>query len=156
MSDPVRPPWRGEGGGRQDPFAAIEAIQDRFNRLLGDTVSGYRGRTPLWHSDIDIHESADGWLVEVRLPGVAPEEVAIDVSDREIVVRSAQIEEDASPSQYSDFSYRLTMPSDVDSDSIDATMDHGLLVIRLPRATKTRTRRISVARRIEQANDAQA
>jgi HSP20 family protein len=48
------------------------------------------------------------------------------------------------------------MPSDVDSDSIDATMDHGLLVIRLPRATKTRTRRISVARRIEQANDAQA
>jgi hypothetical protein len=33
-------------------------------------------------------------------------------------------------------------------------MDHGLLVVRLPRSKTSRTRRIPVARHIEQAPDA--
>ena len=67
MSYPVRPSWRG----RRDPFASLEAMQERFNRMIGDAITGYRGRTPFWHPDIDIDETEDAWTVEVRLPGVA-------------------------------------------------------------------------------------
>jgi HSP20 family protein len=142
MSYPVRP-------SRRDPFASLEAMQDRFNRMLGDAITGYRGRTPFWHPDIDVDETDEAWTVEVRLPGVAAEEVTIDVDDRELIIQTAQPEK--SGGRYSDFSYRLTVPSDVDVDAIDATMDHGLLVVRLPRTKTSRSRRISVARRIEQA-----
>jgi HSP20 family protein len=150
MSYPERSSWHGQGGGRRDPFASLEAVQDRVNRLLGDAITGYRGRTPLWHPDIDIEETDDGWAIEARLPGVAPEEVSIDDNDRELVIRAAEIEESSPRSRYADFSYRLNIPSDVDTDAIDATMDHGLLTVRLPRSTTSRSRRISVARRIEQ------
>jgi HSP20 family protein len=152
MSYPVRPSWRAQGGGRRDPFASLEAMQERFNRMLGDAITGYRGRTPLWHPDIDIDESEDGWVVEARLPGVAPDEVAIDINDRELVIRAVQSDETSERSRYSDFSYRLTVPSDVDPDSIDATMDHGLLVVRLPRSKTSHSRRITVARHIGQAD----
>jgi HSP20 family protein len=149
MSYPVRPSWRGQGGGRRDPFASLEAMQDRVNRLLGDAITGYRGRTPLWHPDIDVDETGDGWVIEARLPGVAPEEVAVDVSDRELTIRAVhdEAEDEARARRYADFSYRLTIPSDVDTDAIEATMDHGLLTVRLPRSTTSRTRRISVGQR---------
>jgi HSP20 family protein len=142
MSYPVRPP-------RRDPFASLEAMQERFNRMLGDAITGYRGRTPFWHPDVDVDETEDAWTVEVRLPGVAAEEVTIDVNDRELSIKTAKTEETSGRSRYSDFSYRLTVPPDVDVDAIDATMDHGLLVVRLPRTKTSRSRRISVARRIE-------
>jgi HSP20 family molecular chaperone IbpA len=152
MSYPVSPSWQDQSDRRE--ASGIEAIQDRFNRLLGDAITGYRGRTPTWHPDIDVYESADGWTVEVRLPGVAPEEVMIDVRDRELVVRAASTDEDQVPesgwSRYSDFAYRVALSSDVDVDGIDAMMDHGLLVVLLPRSAVSRTRRIPVARRIEQ------
>jgi HSP20 family protein len=141
MSYPVRPP-------RRDPFASLEAMQERFNRMLGDAITGYRGRTPFWHPDVDVDETDDAWTVDVRLPGVAAEEVTIDVNDRELSIKTTKTEESAGRSRYSDFSYRLTVPSDVDIDAIDATMDHGLLVVRLPRTKTSRSRRISVARQI--------
>ncbi len=163
-----RPIWRPRAAA-QDPFAALEAVQERVGRILGDAMSGYRGRAPGWHPDVDVQEDADGWLVEVRLPGVAPEEVAVEVTDRELHVRARHDDEPGSEvdgglaaaagdgaggpaprvagRRWADFSYRLTVPGDADTDAIDATMDHGLLTIRLPRATTSRSRRITVARR---------
>jgi HSP20 family protein len=122
-------------------------MQQRMNRMLGDAFTGYRGRTPPWHPDVDIDENDDGWEVEVRLPGVAPEEVAVDMADRELTVRSTRSESDHTGSRYQGFVYRLTVPSDVDPDQIDATMDHGLLKVRLPRRTGVASRRIEVSRK---------
>src|SRR6266508_5482584 len=88
MSYPVRRRSTAPPAIRRDPFAALEAVQERLNRLFGDAFTGYRGRTPFWHPDVDVSEVDDGWLVEVRLPGVAPEEVAVEISDRELHVRA--------------------------------------------------------------------
>jgi HSP20 family protein len=107
--------------------------------------------------DIDVDETPEGWVVEVRLPGVAPDEVTIDVTDRELSVRARHEEGEQAPAtteqpgarasrRFSDFSYRLSLPSDVDSDGITATMDHGLLTIKLPRSASAKSRRIEVER----------
>lgn len=171
MSYPVRQPPASPAV-RRDPFAALEAVQERVNRLLGDAFTGYRGRTPLWHPDIEVTEHDDGWLVEVRLPGVAPEEVLVDVTDRELQIRARHEETEKgreasggasgegsgdrsgeAPQPLSrfarrmaDFSYRLAVPADVDTEAIGATMDHGLLQVRLPHSTADRSRRITVGR----------
>jgi HSP20 family protein len=109
-------------------------------------------------ADIDVEESGDGWLVEVRLPGVAPDEVTIDVHDRELQIRARHEEGDQPPAseeapmtrrsrRFADFSYRLSIPSDVDTDAIEATMDHGLLTIKLPRSAASKPRRVEIGRR---------
>jgi hypothetical protein len=33
------------------------------------------------------------------------------------------------------FTYTLALPAEVDTENVDATMDHGLLTVRLPRAS---------------------
>ena len=115
------------------------------------------------HPDIDFEETGDGWVIEVRLPGVAPDEVVIDVSDRELSVRARHEEGEQAPAneeqpatrssrRFTDFSYRLSLPSDVDTEAIEATMDHGLLTIRLPRSASAKPRRIEVGRKPESSS----
>ena len=57
--------------------------------------------------------------------------------------------------RWSRFSYRLSVPSEVDTENVDATMDHGLLTIHLPRSTEPRSRRISIGRTPGEAGDEQ-
>ncbi len=42
--------------------------------------------TPAWRPPLDLHETADAYLVVIDLPDVAPEEVRITVGERDLVV----------------------------------------------------------------------
>jgi HSP20 family protein len=79
---------------------------------------------------VEVRPTDQGWEVVVPLPGVAPEKVAIEVARRELRVFVAS--EDGSTSAA--FDRRVKLPGDVDPDHIDATMDYGLLTVRLPRS----------------------
>jgi HSP20 family protein len=78
---------------------------------------------------VDVESGPEGWTVIVQLPGVAADELSIDVERRELSIQTLS-EEGASG-----FMYRLALPAEVDTEHVDATMDHGLLTVRLPRAT---------------------
>lgn len=153
MSHPEKRLSRAGSGSR----AALEAVQERITRMVGDTFSGHRGRSSVLEPDADLSETAEGWVLEVGLPGVAPDELAIDITDRELTVRPQGPDEElgqaseltpgyAGTRRWSGFRYRMTVPATVDIEAIDATMDHGLLTVRLPRSAAAQSRRITVGR----------
>jgi len=76
------------------------------------------------HPDIEIAPAGAGWVVTARLPGVAADEVAVDVDGVELTIHAAGTD---------GFRYCVSIPTDVDIDAIDSTMDHGLLTVLLPR-----------------------
>jgi HSP20 family protein len=123
---------------RWDPFAELQSLRAELSRLVGSGF-GARGAT----SDIDLEQTDEAFKVTARLPGVAPEEVALDVDVREVVVR-ARTAPDATARRA--FEYRLALPADVDPDRVDATMDHGLLTVTLPRVVKAGRRTITLGR----------
>jgi HSP20 family protein len=45
-----------------------------------------------WRPPVDIHESAEGYFIEIDLPSVPPDQVEIRLSDRELVVRGTRRE----------------------------------------------------------------
>jgi HSP20 family protein len=144
MSHPVgRSPFR---MGR-DPFGDLRAVSDELSRLFGSALLGGRGGFP----EVDLEEDDDGWTVIARLPGVAPEEVIVEVDDRELSIRARREggvggEEAAATERHGGFDYRLSIPGDVNADGVDATMDHGLLTVRLPRAERSKRRTVAVGR----------
>ncbi|GIJ76054.1 heat-shock protein Hsp20 [Micromonospora phaseoli] len=121
----------------------LQSLRAELSRLVGG-----RPGPP----EVELGETADGWEVVVRLPGVAPEEVAVELEDRELCVRArteAEVNADHGiPGGFETrgFEYRVQLPSRVDPDEIDAVMDHGLLRVRLPRATRGASRTITVGR----------
>jgi HSP20 family protein len=151
MSDLMRP-WWGDAE-RRGRGSSLNSLQDQLTRLFTDPF-GWLTRSDPWGSGLEVHEDPDGWIVEVRLPGVAPEEVEIEVAERELAIRARHAEAEAEAGERpatgpvrgsrSDFSYRLTLPAATDLDRIDATMDHGLLTVRLPRSGGIKPRRVTV------------
>ncbi|MEV0006314.1 Hsp20/alpha crystallin family protein [Micromonospora sp. NPDC050980] len=132
--------------GRQqgwDPMGELQSLRAELSRLVGG-----RAGSP----DVELSETADGWEVLVRLPGVAPEEVAVELDDRELCVRArseAEVNADQGiPGGFTTrgFEYRVDLPARVDPERIDAVMDHGLLRVRLPRAARPAPRTITVGR----------
>ncbi|MEU1842439.1 Hsp20/alpha crystallin family protein [Micromonospora sediminicola] len=134
--------WRGRQQG-WDPMGELQSLRSELSRLVGG-----RSGTP----DVEMAEVADGWEVVVRLPGVAPEEVAVELDDRELCVRArseAEVNADQGiPGGFTTrgFEYRVDLPSRVDPERIDAVMDHGLLRVHLPRAARPAPRTITVGR----------
>lgn len=101
--------------------------------------------------ELELTETDDGWELIVRLPGVAPEEVAVELDDRELRVRArseAEVNADQGlPGGFRTrgFEHRVELPSRVDPAGMDAVMDHGLLRVRLPRAPRPPHHTITVA-----------
>ncbi|WBB77883.1 Hsp20/alpha crystallin family protein [Micromonospora sp. WMMD882] len=132
--------WRDRHPG-WDPMGELQSLRAELSRLVGG-----RSGPP----EVELTETADGWEVLVRLPGVAPEEVAVEVDDRELCVRArseAEVNADhgiPGGLETRGFEYRVDLPSRVDPDAIDAVMDHGLLRVRLPRAARPAPRTITV------------
>ncbi|MET8120492.1 Hsp20/alpha crystallin family protein [Micromonospora sp. NPDC005189] len=135
--------WRGSRQQGWDPMGELQSLRAELSRLVGGRAGA---------SDVELTETSDGWEVVVRLPGVAPEEVAVELDDRELCVRArseAEVNADQGiPGGFETrgFEYRVNLPSRVDPDAIDAVMDHGLLRVRLPRATRPTPRTITVGR----------
>lgn len=132
--------WRGRQSG-WDPMGELQALRAELSRLVGG-----RSGPP----EVELTETAEGWEVIVRLPGVAPEEVAVELDDRELCVRArseAEVNADhgiPGGLETRGFEYRVDLPSRVDPDAIDAVMDHGLLRVRLPRAPRPTPRTITI------------
>lgn len=145
MTSPRREPDRG-----WDPFGELQALRAELGRLVGSALVGGRGNGG---SDVELIETADGWRAEARLPGVAPEEVAVELDDRELCIRARSEHEvnadyglGATGSRARSFEYRVGLPAPVDQDRVAAVMDHGLLTITLPRRDRPGRRTIIVSR----------
>lgn len=148
MSLPVTRTWRPFSRPAWDPTGELTQLRSEILRMLG-ALSG-TGTDGGWTGDVEMTETDEGWLVTVRLPGIAPEEVAVEIEGRDLSIRArAEADEESEAMrdiQRSAFHYRLTLPTEVDQDRVDATMDHGLLRVHLPRSAQARRREITIGR----------
>ncbi|HEY8506047.1 MAG TPA: Hsp20/alpha crystallin family protein [Gemmataceae bacterium] len=93
-----------------------------------------------WRPPLDLHETADGYLVEIDLPGVPPEEVHVLVSERELVVtarRSPRPPEGVlfqhCERRCGTFRRAVTFPRAVDPQQARAELVHGTCRVLLPK-----------------------
>ncbi|MDG4763421.1 Hsp20/alpha crystallin family protein [Solwaraspora sp. WMMD406] len=127
-----------------DPIGNLQSLWSELSRTFG----GDGGQT-----DVEVEDTDDGWRVIARLPGVAPEEVAVEVDGADLCIRARSEQEvntdhgmPDSGSTERGFEYRLRLPSGVDVQRMDAVMDHGLLTVDMPRAEPGGRRSITVGR----------
>lgn len=145
-------PWRRRDTGMSqwDPFRELEEMHDRMGRVLESTFG--QGGPPMfgWSPAVDIEEADDAWVVEAELPGVRREDVNIELNDGELAITGEVKEQERKGTlrrqarRTGHFEYRVALPGDVEADKIDATLDQGVLRVRVPKAPRTQPRRIEV------------
>ena len=66
-----------------------QQIDEMFDELIYRPWS-ITGPSP-WRPALDLHETADAYLVEIDLPGVAPDQVTIHATENELTVAGERL-----------------------------------------------------------------
>jgi HSP20 family protein len=130
------------------PFTGIE-------RDVNDLFRGFfAGATPAATSAVDIQETAQHYLVELDLPGVAMEAIDLSFAEKTLTLKveapKADEVQDEDVKWHRRARRRIAMnesirfPKPVDSERIDAALDKGVLSITLPKTAAVQARSIQI------------
>ena len=131
---------------RWDRLRDLLAIQHRLERLAS---SGPQG----WAPAVDLCETADAFIVTAELPGLAREQIHIQVTDGRLTLqgrrdaRSVPCEQLSPRSNAATASSRapFALPSMVDSERVSADLHDGVLTITVPKSPEKGPRRVDVS-----------
>jgi HSP20 family protein len=110
---------------------------------------GFNGgrRVPL-----DVRADDEAFVITAELPGLTPDDVKIDILD-DVVTLSGQIEVEENGHgeallreipDLGSFSRRLRLPEPVDAEQAEASMENGLLTLRIPKSEAARPKSIQI------------
>lgn len=137
----------------------IFSLQERVNRLFDDVFSEKpeRGTGGIsWSPRVDIYELPDTFVVHAEVPGVTEKDLEITIEGRIMSIRGHR----PSPSSlqkgcisrfyimensHGNFRRDFSLPNEIDKESITATLNDGLLEIRLPKKTCRESKRIPIS-----------
>jgi len=140
-----------------DPFRDVAELQNRINRMFDESFAGSRNpddevalRT--WRPAVDIYETESGIVIEIELPGVSKEEVAVEVKDDVLTLKgqrsaSPHIKEDnyyRRERLYGPFKRSFTLHHNIQPALIKATFKDGILQIEIPRPMEEQPKKITV------------
>jgi HSP20 family protein len=129
---------------RWDPLRDLLAIQHRLERLAS---SGPQG----WAPAVDLCETADAFIVTAELPGLAREQIHIQVNDGRLTLqgrRDARVpceQYHQVERGHGEFSRTFALPSLVDTERIAADLHDGVLTITVPKSPEKGARRVDVS-----------
>ncbi len=138
---------------------AMDTLRTEFDRLF-DRIST-PGLASAWptrmldsmrpHPAVNLIEDDDHLYFEAELPGVARGDLEINATDHALTVagtRTVDVPDDASTLRRERSTMRfersMRLPVAVEPDGIDATLENGVLIVKLPKTSPARTRRIEV------------
>lgn len=136
---PFRPGWWDS-----DFFEEMDRPGDWF-RLDADRI---------WSLPLDVVEQEGAYVVRASIPGIDPDDLDITFNDNMLAIRGESMGGQDQDNErymmrerrYGSFARTISFPSNVDGDGIEASYEHGELVIRLPKADNARLHRINVGR----------
>jgi HSP20 family protein len=128
---------------RWDPLRDLLAIQQRLDRF----APGPAG----WVPPVDLHETADRYVITAELPGLRREDLDIQMQEGQITISGVRRERDAVCEQYhrverghGSFSRTFHLPVPVDISAISADLRDGVLTVTCPKTGEPAGRRISI------------
>ena len=105
-----------------------------FRNLFGfDPFQEYRSN---WAFDYNVTRTEHGYEVEVPVPGYNPDEIDITFKDGILSV--------AGRSERRTFSRSFTVPEDVNTDAISASVQNGMLLLKLERRPEAQPKKIQI------------
>ena len=143
---------------RWEPVRELNTIQSEMNRLFNtyfDTPTpGNGGATARrWIPAMDLVETEGEFVLRADLPGVAENDVKIELEDRVLTIageRKAEHEERKEgyyrvERSSGAFTRTLTLPEGVDPAGIKASFDKGVLEVRIAKPEEKKPHRVAIS-----------
>jgi len=135
--------------------APLLNLQHEINRMFEEfdrAIEHEPSQAAMFRPAVDVREDSDAYVVHVEVPGVPRENLDIAMQDGALLIRGRK----ESTSQngdarfrrversYGTFARALQLPRNVDPERISASLNDGVLEVRLPKREEIKPRRISI------------
>jgi HSP20 family protein len=142
---------------RWNPLAEVDRFWGDMDRVLSQSLPRTRmlSRMSSFTPLIDLYDTGEHLVVRALIPGIQPEDIDVTLEQNVLTIAGRYgdtLEADASK-QYTwyrreigsgQFAETVSLPVPVEADGIEATFEHGVLTLTLPKAAQARTKRIAV------------
>lgn len=130
---------------RRDPFKDLLFLQERMSRIFDEALVKYKGGPEagggMWYPPVDIYESEEHIVLKAELPGITIDDVEIEADENTLVVKGERrFEKNLGEENYhrmerfyGTFHRAFTLPYQVDSSGIKASLKDGVLKITVPK-----------------------
>ncbi len=126
------------------PLSAMESLLDNVENCCSPSMR------------VDVREEEARYIVEADLPGFTKDDLDITIENEVLTLAAEKSEEKENQEVISNESYHvrerrsgkvtrmLTLPQDVDSSSISASLKHGVLTVILNKAESAKPHKIEI------------
>jgi len=132
------------------PFTSL--LRDEFfgDRDASAWLNPWRARD--FNPAVDIVEKENAYLVKAELPGLAPENIDVQVENDVLTVRGERKHESEEENagyrrverSYGSFARSFVLPKGTNPDAIDAQVENGVLTVTIPKAAAATPRKVEV------------
>jgi len=130
-----------------DPLGLMTEMQAEMERLFGRSSRQMIPGSAVHVPRMDIYEKDDAIMVEAELPGVKKEDLEVAIEDGDLVLRGeAKSESNVQENDYyrmernyGRFYRHVPLPDGVDSNKIEACFDDGVLRLKVPKPTASKS-----------------
>jgi HSP20 family protein len=127
---------------------ANNLFQD-FDRFFNDVAAPVANLTPNYPAD--LYETDEQVVFEMAVPGVKVEDLDISVEGRQLFVRGKLPTTEDENRRYwvkaiptGEFTRTVTLPNGVNTDNVEANVQHGILRVALPKVAEAKVKKIAI------------
>jgi len=128
-----------------------------MSRLMNGMLEDNGRQSQNWVPALDVWETPTEVVYAFDLPGIAEEQIAIEVKDETLTV-SAEREKTEETSEngfyrferrYGTFARAVGLPQGVDQDNISARYENGVLEVRVPKPEEQKPKKIELSKTLD-------
>ncbi|RKN41602.1 Hsp20/alpha crystallin family protein [Streptomyces hoynatensis] len=146
-----RPLVDGRRGYGRDPLSEFDDLFERMGSLLSSVApaTGF-GPEGGWAPFADLTETDGEFVIECEVPGIRREDIDIQLSERELTIGGETREAEREGKLHRGtrrtgrFEYRTVLPGQPAVEGVSATLEEGVLTVRIPKADTASVRHIEI------------
>ena len=125
----------------------VKNIKNKADNSQEEWAADYEGQLT-----IDVYQTDEDIIIKSTIAGVTPENIDVTIDNDMVIIKGERKNcVDAKEEDYyyqecywGSFSRSVILPCDIEADKIQAELKNGILTVILPKAHKSKTKKISV------------
>ena len=133
------------------------SLRDAVDKLLEDSfIRPFNGFSTTPAFPVEMKETKDAYVLKAQLPGIKPEDIAIEATAEDVTIRGELKQEQERKEEdylrkelrYGKMQRSFALPLAIDPNKVEATFEHGVVTVTLPKSEIVKPKVITIKPKI--------